>query len=114
MEFMLFIASDQSPDTSTAPLPDVDEWVNEGARRGIRKQGDPLARKSEARTVRVRDGETLVTDGPFTESKEWIVGYDLLECKDVDEAIDYASRHPMARSGRIEVRAVVDLGEQSL
>ena len=111
MEFMLFIASDQNPDTSTEPMPDVDDWVEEGTRRGIRKQGDPLLPRTDARTVRVRDGETLIIDGPFTESKEWIVGYDLLECANIDEAIDYASRHPMARIGRIEVRAVMVFDE---
>ena len=54
--------------------------------------------------MRVRDGELLVTDGPFTESKEWIAGFDILECDDLDEAIEVASRHPMARGGRIELR----------
>ena len=54
--------------------------------------------------MRVRKGELLVTDGPFTESKEWIAGYDIIECADLDEAIDYVSRHPMARIGRIEIR----------
>jgi hypothetical protein len=49
----------------------------------------------------------MITDGPFAETKEWIAGYDLLDCKDLDEAIDYASRHPMARRGRIEVREVM-------
>ena len=54
--------------------------------------------------MRVRKGERLVTDGPFTESKEWIAGFDIVDCADLDEAIDYASRHPMARHGRIEIR----------
>jgi len=51
-------------------------------------------------------GEVLVTDGPFTESKEWIAGYDMLEAADLDEAIEIASKHPMARFGRIELRPV--------
>jgi hypothetical protein len=109
MEFLMFVCTDTEPDTDLKDFPDIEEWVAEGERRGIRKQGDPLAARTEARTIRVRNGETLVTDGPFTESKEWIAGYDLLECEDIDEAIDYASRHPMARRGRIEVREVVDL-----
>jgi hypothetical protein len=106
-EYMMFVCTDTEPDTDETPLPDVEEWVAEGERRGIRKQGDPLLAPKEARTVRVRDGKTLVTDGPFTESKEWIAGYDLLECASLDEAVDYASRHPMARRGRIEVREVM-------
>jgi hypothetical protein len=54
--------------------------------------------------VRVRDGQRLLTDGPFTESKEWICGFDILEVEDLDEAIEIASRHPMARNGQIELR----------
>ena len=50
--------------------------------------------------------EVLVTDGPFTESKEWIAGYDVIEAADLDEAIEIASKHPMARFGRIELRPV--------
>ena len=52
-----------------------------------------------------RDGEVLVSDGPFTESKEWIAGYDVIDAADLDEAIEIAAKHPMARAGRIEVRA---------
>ena len=106
-EYLMFVCTDTEPDTDTAPEPDVEEWVAEGERRGIRKQGDPLVSAKRAKTVRVRNGETLITDGPFTESKEWIVGYDLLECKDLDEAVEYASRHPQARGGRIEVREIM-------
>ncbi len=62
-------------------------------------------------TVRVRSGELLVTDGPFTESKEWICGFDLLECADLDEAIDIASKHPQARGGRLELRPIWPLNE---
>jgi hypothetical protein len=46
----------------------------------------------------------LVTDGPFAETKEWIAGFDILECANLDEAIDIAAKHPMARFGRIEIR----------
>jgi hypothetical protein len=106
-EYLMFVCTDTEPDTDTAPEPDIDDWVAEGARRGIRKQGDPLLGPENGRTIRVRNGETLITDGPFAETKEWIAGYDLLECKDLDEAVEYASRHPMARRGRIEVREVM-------
>lgn len=106
MEYLMFVCTDTEPDTDTTPFPDVEEWVAEGDRRGIRKQGDRLVVPKEARTVRVRNGELLVTDGPFAETKEWIAGYDLLECESLDEAVEYASRHPMAREGRLEVRAI--------
>src|SRR6478609_7766160 len=110
MEYMLFIATDTEPDTST-DAPDVDEWVAEGQRRGIRIRGDALRPLEDATTVRIRAGQVLVTDGPYTESKEWIVGYDLLECEDLDQAIDYVTRHPMAYNGRIEIRPVKGLDE---
>ena len=76
---------------------------------GIRKSGHCMASEAlesvqTATTVRVRNGKVAVTDGPFAETKEWIAGYDVLECPDLDEAIRIASRHPMARFGRIEVR----------
>jgi hypothetical protein len=58
--------------------------------------------------VRVRNGELLVSDGPFAETKEVIVGYDLIECADLDEAIEVARTHPMARGGRIELRPFAD------
>jgi hypothetical protein len=106
MEYLLFIATDTDPDPDSTEGTTIEEWVAEGERRGIRKQGDRLQPPDDATTVRVRNGELLVTDGPFTESKEWIAGYDIIECTDLDEAIDYASRHPMARNGRIEIRPV--------
>ena len=59
---------------------------------------------SAATTVRVRNGELLIADGPFAETKEAIVGFDLLECADLDEAIEVARTHPMARIGRMEIR----------
>jgi hypothetical protein len=106
MEYLLFIATDAEPGDPGDAVPDIDEWVAEGDRRGIRLRGDALRPLSDATTVRVRGGQVLVTDGPYTESKEWIVGYDLLECEDLDQAIDYVSRHPMAHHGRIEIRPV--------
>jgi hypothetical protein len=111
MEYMLFIATDTEPDSADTGGTTIEEWVEEGERRGIRKQGDRLRPPQDATTVRVRKGERLVTDGPFTESKEWIAGYDIVDCADLDEAIDYASRHPMARFGRIEIRPLWPLDE---
>ena len=67
---------------------------------GRRLQGNVLAPSRRRTTVRVRNGELLVSDGPFAETKEVIVGFDLLECADLDEAIEVARTHPMARSGR--------------
>jgi hypothetical protein len=79
-------------------------WVASHDRKGSRIIGHRLAHVGKAKTVRVRKGQLLVTDGPFAETKEWIAGFDLLDCGNIDEAIEIASRHPMARFGRIEVR----------
>jgi hypothetical protein len=69
--------------------------------------GDALQPTSTATTVRIRDGKTMVTDGPFAETKEQLGGYYLVEAKDVDEALKIAEQIPSARYGSIEVRPVV-------
>jgi hypothetical protein len=82
----------------------VNDWVAEMGRRKVRILGNRLKGVKDATTVRQRNGKVLVTDGPFAETKEWIAGFDLLDCADLDEAIEVASKHPMARFGRIEIR----------
>ena len=74
--------------------------------RGVMKSGDALLPAATATTVRVKDGKTLTTDGPFAETKEQLGGFYILDCKDLDEAIDYAAKIPDAAVGRcaIEVR----------
>src|ERR1700691_1571124 len=71
-----------------------------------RPTGAGLRPAREATSVRVRDGEVLATDGPFAETKEEIGGFDLLDCANLDEAIEVASKHPAARDGRMELRAL--------
>ena len=66
--------------------------------------GDQLAPPRRARSVRVRDGRTVVTDGPFAETKEAVGGFDLLECASLEEAVEIAATHPLAQAGTIEVR----------
>jgi hypothetical protein len=72
--------------------------------KGIRLMGDRTRPASAATTVRVRNREVLITDGPFTETKDVIAGFDVLECEDLDQAIEVASKHPMAWAGMIELR----------
>ena len=72
--------------------------------KGIWVTGDQLAPPRRARTVRVRNGKTLVTDGPFAETKEAIGGFDLLECDSLEQAVEIAATHPNAQGGTIEVR----------
>lgn len=109
MKYMMFVCSDPEPDPDTANYPDVEKWVAENDAAGRRLDGSVLGSTSSATTVRVRNGELLVSDGPFAETKEVIVGFDLLECADLDEAIEVARNHPMAWAGRIELRPFADL-----
>jgi hypothetical protein len=87
---------------------DVDDWVTKYDGAGVRLIGGPVRMAEDATSVTRREGKLLVTDGPFAESREWIVGFDVLECADLDEAIKVAAEHPMAVRGRLELRAFVD------
>jgi len=93
-----------SPEEQAAMGPDTDAWVREMDSRGVRLQGKQLCPVSDAPTVRKREGEVLVSDGPFAETKEQIAGFDILECADLDEAIEIAGKHPVARIGTLDVR----------
>jgi hypothetical protein len=86
----------------------IRSWVAEMNGRGIRLHGSALSYATEARIVRVRDGETLISDGPYAETKEQIGGYDVVECADLDTAIEVAAAHPLARTATVEVRPLED------
>ena len=106
MRYLMIVCFDPTvPETDEAP--DIDDWVGEMDGRGVRLEGRPLS-PEEATTVRVRNGEVLVSDGPFAETKEFMVGYDMLDCKNLDEAIEVASKHPLARRGAMELRPFGD------
>jgi hypothetical protein len=106
VKYMMFVCTDPEPDTDPDNLPDIDKWVADNDGAGRRLMGDQLEQPSAATTVRVRNNELLLSDGPFAETKELIVGFDLLECADLAEAIEVARTHPMARHGRLELRAL--------
>jgi hypothetical protein len=104
MKYMLLVCGDDTADTSA--MAPVEPWVEElGVKRSVRLHGHRLGLPAEAVTVRVRDGEVLRTDGPFAETKEYIAGYDILECDSLEEAVEAAARHPVASIGAMEVRA---------
>jgi hypothetical protein len=84
--------------------PDVEQWVAENDAKGIRLTGNRVRPAGDATTVRVRNREVLLTDGPYAETKDLIAGFDVLECADLDEAVEVASRHPMAWAGALELR----------
>ena len=105
MRYMMFVATDPDADPYDPKFDNVDEWVTTNDASGARVAGDRLRPPKEAVTIRRRSGKVLVTDGPFAETREWIAGFDILECADMEEAIRIAAEHPMARFGRLELRA---------
>lgn len=83
-------------------------YTLEGRAKGVVRAGDALHPSSTATTVRVRDGRTLTSDGPYAETKEQMGGYYLLDCENLDQAIEWAARIPHASEGVVEVRPVVN------
>lgn len=77
--------------------------------RGVLQAGERLRPTTTATTVRVREGEVLTSDGPFAETKEQIAGFYLVDCKDLDEALEVASKIPAAGYGSIEVRPIWEM-----
>ncbi len=107
MKYMMFVVVDPDAAVEAEPSPDeltIEQWLADVDGRGKRVTGDALQPPSEATTVRVSRGQVLVTDGPFIESKEWIAGFDILECDNLDDAIAIAARHPQANRGKLELR----------
>ena len=114
MRYLLLIAGDEnargevSADDDAATLNEYGEWVKTVADRGILQGGERLRPTSDATTVRVRNGETLSTDGPFMETKEALGGYSVLETDTIEEAVEIARTWPGVDRGwiTIEVRPV--------
>jgi hypothetical protein len=111
MKYLLLVCWDgerMNAQTEPDPTDTVKEesfpWLDDLQARGIWVTGDQLAPPRRARTVRVRDGKTMVTDGPFAETKEAVGGFDIIECGSLEEAVEIAAGHPGARTGTIEVR----------
>jgi len=112
MKYMLMFwvneSADSTADDDAATMTAVKSWVDEMSGRGVRLSGGPLRSAAEARIVRVADDEVLVSDGPFAETKEQIGGYDVVECPDMDTALQVAAAHPLARTAQVEVRPFWD------
>jgi hypothetical protein len=108
MQFLMLVCRDSTPvERPATPPGDVEEWVATMEARGVRLVGERLAPEREAAAVRVRDGKVVVTDGPFLETKEALGGFDLLNCRDLAEAIEVAAAHPMASYGVLELRPLL-------
>jgi hypothetical protein len=104
MRYMLMVCHNEAFSPTETIGAETEAWVEEMKRRGVRKDGGILRPAEDATTVRVRGEELLLSDGPFAETKEQIAGYDIIECEDLDEAVEVVSRHPMAKAGTIEIR----------
>ena len=112
-EALLNAWEDEDAPSETDEDREREAWDDEMEGRGILVGGGVLASPRSSTTLKVRDGQLLITDGPFAETKEQIAGYSVLECSDLDEAIEVASRHPTVRFGSFELRpyVAVDLAD---
>ena len=113
MQYVLLIYADEAGWDALTPEEQAEgmsayetygKWLND---KGWMRAGEPLTRTTEATSVQVRDGKTSTTDGPFAETKEQLGGYYVIECDNLDQAIEAAERLPGALYGTVEVRPVL-------
>ncbi len=115
MRYVLMICTDEATERALGPeeggtmMAEYAAFAEEMGARGVLQGGERLRPTTDATTVRVRNQEVLASDGPFAETKEQIGGYFVVECKDLDEAIEIAAKIPGARSGTVEVRPIWDM-----
>jgi hypothetical protein len=115
MRYALLICAEEeslnglSEDEAAAMLARYGQWMEEMTGRGLLQGGERLRPISDATTVRLRDGDVLASDGPFAETKEQIGGYFVVDCKDLDQAIEVAAKIPAAAYGSIEVRPIWEM-----
>jgi hypothetical protein len=123
MKYLLIVAGntehsaggEAAPENLAVMQRELPRWIEDMDSRGLRLFGRELDLPATASIVRVRDGETLVTDGPYAETKEFMAGFDLLECSDLDEAIEVATTSPVSWFHTLEIRPFKDglqLGEK--
>ena len=112
MQYLVLIYSEETPRAEAAAVAETMEEYNAYTAmlrdRGHYVAGEALQPTSTATTVRIRDGQTMTTDGPFAETKETLGGFYLVEAKDLDEALALGAACPGAKYGSIEVRPIVD------
>jgi hypothetical protein len=111
VRYLLLICGDESAHAAMEAdgsfVASCHAWADEMRDRGALVALAGLQPPAGATTVRVRDGEVLLTDGPFADTKELIGGFSLVECADLDEALEVAARHPAAGYGSIEIRPLL-------
>jgi hypothetical protein len=114
MRYLLLIyeverATEPTPEEAMANSARYGAFTADVRERGLFRAGEALEPTNTATTVRVRDGHTITTDGPFAETKEFLGGFYLLECRDLDEAIELAAKIPSVERGSIEIRPIWEL-----
>lgn len=106
MQFLLIIAHDDTFRASRELVGSIYEWIDANAKRGVRVRGAPLKPSAEATTIQVRDGVRHRRDGPFSDARDQMAAFELIECADLEEAVEIAFSHPMAAAATIEIRPV--------
>jgi len=108
------VANPPSPETLGPIMQEYNDYSDMLRDKGVYVAGEALQPVTTATTIRVRDGQTMTTDGPFAETKEALGGFYLIEAKDLDEALDLGRQCPGAKFGSIEVRPIVDFSSSDV
>lgn len=117
MRYLLMIYGDEAEDMKASPaeqeanMAEYYAFTNEVRAKGLYEGGEALQPTNTATTVRIREGKLMSTDGPFAETKEQLGGYYLLNCENLDQAIEYAAKIPATRSGSVEIRPIWEFNE---
>ena len=112
MKYLLLIATEEGTEAANPNedrTAEYGKWAQEAATRGVLVAGERLRPTTDATTVRVRNGELLVADGPFAETKEQIGGFFIIDVENIDDAVKAASMLPGAQDGTIEVRPIWEM-----
>jgi len=104
MKYVLLIGAEDEATGAAHADDGCGGWTEEMEARGVLRGGAGLRPPSDATTLRVRDGKVLLSDGPYADTKEQIGGFVMIDCADLDEAVEIASKHPAAGYGLIEIR----------
>jgi hypothetical protein len=104
MKFLFLVCLDSTFRPTETLGAETDQWVDEMDKRKVRVTGDRLVMPQDAVTVKIRNGKTELTPGPFAKTETQIAGFDLIDCASKEEAVQIALKHPMAKLGTIEVR----------
>lgn len=106
LQYLLIISHDADFQPTESLVGDIFAWIEDATAQGKRIAGKPLQPADTAQTIRIRDGREHIVGGPFSDSAEQMCAFELVDCRDQDEALELARRHPMAKAATIEVRPV--------